>query len=520
MALLIAIPILPPNYVARLSTVLQTAEGNQQTLYNETSICGRAGAVQSAIAMFLDHPLVGVGRENYVLYELEYISGTSLALDAEGHRRTTSTWKCWPNMGLMGLVVVGGLFVMLWRAVLEAHRRFKAAGNHSEAELAAWLGLGLVGSYGRQPVPARISTPIRSGCRWPRLWRCASCPARRPRKGVTAERSKRMAASKVTVLAYHRIAAPDQPADLSPALITSNPAAFEAQMRYVAARYHVISSWDLVRALRDGKALPSRALIITFDYGYRCFKDTALPILRRLNLPATLSCRQASPASPGRLFWWDAIHRALTRTQEPQIAVPGLGVLPLTTPAERRAAYDRLVPLVERTPEAEAGRLVESVVAQCKVEPNTVKHMLDWDELAAVAEEGVDIGPHTREHIVLAQASPERVAAEVAGSWADLQARIPWALPIFAIPPGNRTPSTAWRPTPCARPGWPAPTPWSPASMWSARPTPILLYRVGMEGSEPRSRKFAFKLTPAARAYRRVKGLVSPQAAAEFTFRQ
>ena len=34
---------------------------------------------------------------------------------------------------------------MLWRAVLEAHRRFRAAGNHPDAELAAWLGLGLIG---------------------------------------------------------------------------------------------------------------------------------------------------------------------------------------------------------------------------------------------------------------------------------------------------------------------------------------------------------------------------------------
>ena len=131
-------------------------------------------------------------------------------------------------------------------------------------------------------------------------------------------------------------------------------------MRFVAARYNVISSWDLVRALRDGKALPPRALIITFDDGYRCFKDTALPILRRLNLPATLFVPTGFPGGPGRLFWWDAVHRALTRTQEPQIEVPDLGVLPLTTPAERRAAYDRLVPLVERTPEAAAGRLVLS----------------------------------------------------------------------------------------------------------------------------------------------------------------
>jgi peptidoglycan/xylan/chitin deacetylase (PgdA/CDA1 family) len=290
-------------------------------------------------------------------------------------------------------------------------------------------------------------------------------------------------------------------------------------MRFVAARYNVISSWDLVRALRDGKALPPRALIITFDDGYRCFKDTALPILRRLNLPATLFVPTGYPGVPGRRFWWDAIHRALTRTREPQIEVPGLGVLPLTTPAERRAAYDRLVPLVERTPEAAAGRLVESVVAQCKVEPNTVPHMLDWDELAAVAEQGVDIGPHTREHIVLAQASPERVAAEVEGSWADLRARIPRALPIFCYPTGkphaiNRVAANAVRQAGLAG----AYTMVAGLNV-VGQTNPYLLYRVGMEGSDS-VRTFAFKLTPGARAYRRVKGLVSPRAAAEFTFRQ
>ena len=49
-------------------------------------------------------------------------------------------------------------------------------------------------------------------------------------------------------------------------------------MRYVAARYNVISSWDLVRALRDGKPLPPRALIITFDEGTdaaACCNETA-----------------------------------------------------------------------------------------------------------------------------------------------------------------------------------------------------------------------------------------------------
>ena len=45
------------------------------------------------------------------------------------------------------------------------------------------------------------------------------------------------------------------------------------------------------------------------------------------NLPVTLFVPTSFPGRPGPLFWWDAIYRALMRTHQPQIEVPGLGVL-------------------------------------------------------------------------------------------------------------------------------------------------------------------------------------------------
>ena len=42
--LLASLPLLPPSYLDRLTTVIQTAQGNTQTIYNEASIRGRAGA--------------------------------------------------------------------------------------------------------------------------------------------------------------------------------------------------------------------------------------------------------------------------------------------------------------------------------------------------------------------------------------------------------------------------------------------------------------------------------------------
>jgi peptidoglycan/xylan/chitin deacetylase (PgdA/CDA1 family) len=240
--------------------------------------------------------------------------------------------------------------------------------------------------------------------------------------------------------------------------------------------------------------------------------------LRRLGLPATLFVPIHYIDRPQTLFWWDAVYRALHQTSQPSVEVPGVGALPLTTPAERLAAYERLVPFLERVPEAESARLVEQIVAACGVPPNTTPHLLTWDEVAALAADGVDIGPHTRSHIILAQADPTRVQAEIAGSWQDLQGRVPRPLPLFCYPNGKPHAVNAVAARAVRQAGLAGAVTMVAGLNVLGRTDPYYLYRVGMVAGES-LRKFAIKLSPAGRAYRRLKGLVSRQAAAEFTFR-
>ena len=69
---------------------------------------------------------------------------------------------------------------------------------------------------------------------------------------------------------------------------------FEAHVRKLALNYEIVSL-DTVLSGR----LPRRALLITFDDGYRSFVDTALPVLRRFGLPSVLfvAGRLSTPAS-------------------------------------------------------------------------------------------------------------------------------------------------------------------------------------------------------------------------------
>lgn len=76
-------------------------------------------------------------------------------------------------------------------------------------------------------------------------------------------------------------------------------------------------------------------------------------------------------------------------------------------------------------------------------EPGGSAHWLDgepvagWEQLAELARAGVRIGSHTRHHRRLTTLEGEELADELAGSLAELRARIPAAIEVLAYPNGN-----------------------------------------------------------------------------------
>ena len=86
----------------------------------------------------------------------------------------------------------------------------------------------------------------------------------------------------VPILCYHRFGP-------RPNKLTVTPAAFEAQMEYLARNdYHVITFAQLKRFLEAREPLPPRSVVITIDDGYRATYDVAFPILRKFRFPATV----------------------------------------------------------------------------------------------------------------------------------------------------------------------------------------------------------------------------------------
>jgi peptidoglycan/xylan/chitin deacetylase (PgdA/CDA1 family) len=69
---------------------------------------------------------------------------------------------------------------------------------------------------------------------------------------------------------------------------STRPEDFLQQMEYLKAHFNVISLSDFYRMRTAGRDLPAHIAMVTFDDGYRDNYDHAFPVLRRLDLPATI----------------------------------------------------------------------------------------------------------------------------------------------------------------------------------------------------------------------------------------
>ena len=148
----------------------------------------------------------------------------------------------------------------------------------------------------------------------------------------------------VDILMYHAIADGTGPTFIAPGI-------FAAQMQALAASGLPVVSLDAVVAARQGGVpLPPRAVVLTFDDGFRDFAETAWPVIRAQGWPVTVYL----PTGPlGGVEDWRG-----------------------------RATPPR--------------------------------QLMGWPEIARLAAEGVDFGGHTVRHPNLTTLSPQDRKAEIA----------------------------------------------------------------------------------------------------------
>jgi peptidoglycan/xylan/chitin deacetylase (PgdA/CDA1 family) len=215
--------------------------------------------------------------------------------------------------------------------------------------------------------------------------------------------------SGLVVLCYHNLRGKAVPASALPfAPLHVAADEFARQCRFIHDTCHPISLDDWRSARSARLPLPARAVLVTFDDGYRSIVTIAKPVLEAHRIPyVVFACTGA--IADRSLFWFDAVAR-----QESDAAVDVL----------KRASWSEWQ---SRVANARIGAAADDPSA-----PLTV------DDLKALAASPlVEIGAHTVTHPILARAPLSAQQREIERSRDDLEAWTGRTVRAFAFPNGR-----------------------------------------------------------------------------------
>ncbi len=221
---------------------------------------------------------------------------------------------------------------------------------------------------------------------------------------------KRRASDAFTVLAYHDV---------------SDPALFAKQMDYAATHFNPVSLEDVSRAVRGGTALPPRALLVTFDDGYRSVLEEGMPILQARSIPAVVYV-VADIIGTDAPFWVTEV-RDLVR-----MGAASTHIAPEASP-------DEAVRRLKRVPNSTRLLAIEELRASA-TGPAPRMPQLEPHELHTLIAGGIEIGNHTHTHPCLHQCDAVTIQRELAASQEALTEMLGWAPTSFAYPNGDHDP--------------------------------------------------------------------------------
>jgi peptidoglycan/xylan/chitin deacetylase (PgdA/CDA1 family) len=246
----------------------------------------------------------------------------------------------------------------------------------------------------------------------------------------------------VTVLTYHRIGTRREVYPETSSLAECTTEQFAAHMAWLR-RYATpidVTTFDAI--VNDGAPCPNRAVLVTFDDGYRADMFRVRPSLEETGIRPVMFL-PTDFIGTRRRFWWDRIGFCVETSVRRRLVVElGHRVdLPLDTSADRDAASALLLGhakwLAPEAREAWLAALEEAAGIGSSAEASD-PIVASWDEVRELSS-CFDYGEHTMSHPLLSRTPPEQIRHELAGAKARVEAEVGRPCISFAIPFGNAT---------------------------------------------------------------------------------
>lgn len=245
-------------------------------------------------------------------------------------------------------------------------------------------------------------------------------------------------AQQIFIFNFHRISeSPIVQTCFDDSLFGPDVETFRAHMKSLAKNADPISEKDLLDFSLNGKKLPKRSFMITFDDGYKDNYDLAFPVLKELGLPAMFFV-PTQAVEERRLGWWDLINWCLKTTNKKTIHILNKNLF-IEKPFLHLS--ETFTQLIKTNPQIKPYTLVAELAKACEVELPSKEicsaELMTWEDLKTVQKHNIAIGSHTHTHRVLSCLSLEEQRNELTKSKQILESKLNSPIHSIAYPVGG-----------------------------------------------------------------------------------
>jgi peptidoglycan/xylan/chitin deacetylase (PgdA/CDA1 family) len=219
-------------------------------------------------------------------------------------------------------------------------------------------------------------------------------------------------------------------------------ATFRKQISFLKKNYQIYPLGNLVSSLRSKEGLPENSVAITFDDGYEDFYESAFPVLREANVPATVFL-VAEAIEKQVPLWTKKVASVLKNvtTDYLEFDVNGSQVqYDVRTISQKLKALGQIKAYLKLMPNEDC----QKAIAQLEIKYSTNGQsaepwlkMLSWEQIREMKGKGITFGAHTKTHAILTKISELDVREEIEGSKGMIESRIGDAIEHFCYPNGE-----------------------------------------------------------------------------------